>query len=147
MSFWIKLSVFSGICRIAPPAPSLDSLNMTLLESPIDIFCQLPLISVHPSNHPAVARFVCFERAGLHSLRKNSGFVSGYRFSDNVSPSKSDAPLGAETAKSIFSATSSAVSQASHFHCGFTLSGAAIFKSSRYQPPARRRVPMLGNAR
>jgi hypothetical protein len=29
-------------------------------------------------------------------LLKNSGFVSGYRFSDTVSSSKSDAPLGAE---------------------------------------------------
>src|ERR1019366_2807195 len=34
-------------------------------------------------------------RVSLYSLRKNSGFVSGYRFSDTVSPSKSAAPLGA----------------------------------------------------
>src|ERR1039457_1748509 len=33
-------------------------------------------------------------RASLYSLRKNSGFVSGDRFSDTVTPSKSDAPLG-----------------------------------------------------
>jgi hypothetical protein len=42
----------------------------------------------------------CFEGAGfegarLYSLLKNSSFVSGYRFSDTASPSKSDTPLGA----------------------------------------------------
>jgi hypothetical protein len=31
----------------------------------------------------------------LYRLRKNSGFVSGYRFSDTASSSESDAPLGA----------------------------------------------------
>src|SRR5208282_294924 len=33
--------------------------------------------------------------ARRYRLRKNSGFVSGYRFSDTVSPTRSDAPLGA----------------------------------------------------
>jgi hypothetical protein len=50
-------------------------------------------------------------RARLHRLRKKSGFVSGYRFSDTVSPSKSDAPLGAGQGKFTFSAASSAVPQ------------------------------------
>jgi len=52
MPFWIKLSVFSGIGGIASSASALDSPSMTLLETPIDIFCQSPLVSVHPSNHP-----------------------------------------------------------------------------------------------
>jgi hypothetical protein len=38
------------------------------------------------------------------SLRKNSGFVSGHRFSDAVNASKSDVPLGARHRKSSFSA-------------------------------------------
>jgi len=42
----------------------------------------------------------------LYRLRKNSGFVSGYRFSDTVSHLKSDAPLGAEAAKFTFFAAS-----------------------------------------
>jgi hypothetical protein len=42
----------------------------------------------------------------LHRLRKKSGFVSGYRFSDTVSPSKSDAPLGARQRQFTFSAAS-----------------------------------------
>jgi hypothetical protein len=44
----------------------------------------------------------------LHRLRKKSGFVSGYRFSDTVSPSKSDAPLGATQRQFTFSAACSA---------------------------------------
>src|ERR1700730_1252660 len=32
----------------------------------------------------------------ISGLLKNSGFVSGYRFSDTVSSSKSDAPFGAQ---------------------------------------------------
>ena len=51
---------------------------------------------------------LCLEEVRLYSWRKNSGFVSGYRFSDTVSRLKSDAPLGAEAAKSTFSATPSA---------------------------------------
>src|SRR5208282_1123419 len=49
-----------------------------------------------------------FIQTGLLSkLRKNSGFVSGYRFSDTASASKSVAPLGAGSRVSTFSATSS----------------------------------------
>src|SRR5271157_68774 len=43
---------------------------------------------------------------GIYRLRKNSGFVSGYRFSDDVNFLKSDAPLGAGHRKSNFSAAS-----------------------------------------
>ncbi len=46
-----------------------------------------------------------FERARLHRLWKNHGFVSGYRFSDTVIPSKSIAPLGAEGRTLSFSAS------------------------------------------
>ena len=40
----------------------------------------------------------CFQ-CPLHSLPKNSRFVSGHRFSDAVSSSKSGAPLGAGQAE------------------------------------------------
>jgi len=40
----------------------------------------------------------CFQ-CPLHSLPKNSSFVSGYRFSDAASSSKSGAPLGAGQAE------------------------------------------------
>src|SRR4029077_1082443 len=49
--------------------------------------------------------------ASLYRLRKNNSFVSGYRFSDTVSPSKSNAPLGAGHRQSTFSAASSAMPQ------------------------------------
>jgi len=45
---------------------------------------------------------------GLHSLLKNSRFVSGYRFSDTASRLKSDAPLGAGHWNSTFSPICSA---------------------------------------
>jgi len=43
-------------------------------------------------------RCSCFQ-CPLHSLPKNSRFVSGHRFSDAVSSSKSGAPLGAGQAE------------------------------------------------
>ena len=42
-----------------------------------------------------VIQSIVLGRARLYRLRKNSGFVSGHRFSDAASPSKSHAPLGA----------------------------------------------------
>ena len=66
--------------------------------------------------------------ARLHSLRKNSGFVSGYRFSDTVSHLKSDAPLGAEAAKSTFSAASSAVPIRTFRNAGFSRAALSMLK-------------------
>jgi hypothetical protein len=43
-----------------------------------------------------------FSSASFNRLRDNSGFVSGYRFSDTVSPSELDAPLGAGQRESTF---------------------------------------------
>ena len=63
----------------------------------------------HPNRHRGNERVFHksdLEMARLYRLRKNSSFVSGYRFSDTVSHLKSDAPLGAEAAKSTFSAAS-----------------------------------------
>src|ERR1019366_646601 len=48
-----------------------------------------------------------FGCAACQSLRKNSGFVSRYRFIDTANPSKSDAPLGAGHRESTFSASAS----------------------------------------
>jgi len=44
-------------------------------------------------------------RARLQRLRENSGFVSGYRFSDTVGPPKPDAPLGAGIENRLFPQT------------------------------------------
>ena len=64
------------------------------------------MIDVKPLQNMAAGQFeFVLKGQRLYSLRKCSGFVSGYRFSDTVSPSKSDAPLGAEEAKSTFSAS------------------------------------------
>jgi hypothetical protein len=46
----------------------------------------------NPHCHTYVANFRDTKLAGL---RKNSGFVSGHRFSDAANPSKSTAPFGA----------------------------------------------------
>jgi hypothetical protein len=78
--------------------------------------CGKTLIRVETGLAPSqTAEELWFERAlgraRLHRLRKKSGFVSGYRFSDTVSPSKSDAPLGAGQGKFTFSAASSGVPQ------------------------------------
>jgi hypothetical protein len=48
----------------------------------------------------AIAGLFLIER--LYGARKNSGFVSGHRFSDAVTASESDAPLGAGHRKSEF---------------------------------------------
>src|ERR1035441_7452852 len=67
---------------------------------------------------PGLAFCLCFEGARLQPrrsaaksmaalrLRKNSGFVSGYRFSDTASSSETDAPLGAGHRHLTFSAAS-----------------------------------------
>src|SRR6267143_2696311 len=47
-------------------------------------------------------------RRRLNRLRKSSLFVSGYRFSDTVSSSKSDAPLGAYRHSTLSAACKSA---------------------------------------
>jgi len=57
-------------------------------------------------------RYVIFSQPASQNAEKlgfvSSSFVSGYRFSDTASLSKSDAPLGAERAKKTFSANCSA---------------------------------------
>jgi hypothetical protein len=52
-----------------------------------------------------------WEGQGFTACGKTLGFVSGYRFSDTVSSSKSDAPLGAGHRISSFSASCLAVPQ------------------------------------
>jgi hypothetical protein len=76
----------------------------------------------------------------LYSLLKNSRFVSGYRFSDTASRSKSDAPSGAGHRNSSFSASCLAgegatVAQKRVFQYFFGRSGTAISKLSHYPMP------------
>jgi hypothetical protein len=103
--------VFSAaFCGIVTSPVTLDSLSMTLSETQIDKFCQSPLVSIVPSKRPLEAAtpilgtlasaflasaFACtfpmawqpgvqvrfVSGARLPRLRKNSGFVSGHRFS------------------------------------------------------------------
>ena len=59
-------------------------------------------------------------RARLQSLRKNSGFVSAYRFSDTVSPSKPDAPSGAGIENRLFPQTAQPCRQGAATGFAFT---------------------------
>src|ERR1019366_8884811 len=73
----------------APPGPGGKTRVLTLLER----------ARLQPRRSAA-------KTIGALRLRKNSGFVSGYRFSDTASSSETDAPLGAGHRHLTFSAAS-----------------------------------------
>src|ERR1039458_9269146 len=64
-----------------------------------------------------------FSSASFNRLRDNSGFVSGYRFSDTVSPSELDAPLGAGQRESTTFYWQRSTMLGVILHCSFPVRG------------------------
>jgi hypothetical protein len=73
MSFWCKLSVFSGIRSAAAASFTGDPLSMTLFETSIDIFCQSPwspsTLRSSLIKRPSDARTPILERSRMPFLR------------------------------------------------------------------------------